>query len=353
MYVGGQYSLAVFGIGRFTTPPSIGPTNYSFTSSLAVTITETESGATVRYTLDGSAPSINSPSYTEPFVLTNTTLVQARAFRPNSTPSPVASAAFGLVSCAYEAAVSRAAPVAYWRFNEAAPNPAYDYAGGQHGRYGLGCVSGIAGPQGPEFPGFETNNLAVQFSGLTPPSYVLVPALNLDSDSVTITAWVNPYGSQVPYAGLFIAAWGSVPGLSYTLGDQLGYIWNGNTTWQFQSGLEVPTNQWSFVAVVVEPDQAAVYLCERDGFSSATNAVEHVSEAWDGVALIGEGPGGSSRVFNGLLDEVEDALAALFGGHAENRLRFGRIAHQLGVGAGDDIALQLNCQRRDVGYGEV
>lgn len=54
-----------------------------YTGQLTVAITSTEPDAVVRYTLDGSEPEASSPAYTEPLVLTQTTVVKATTFSNN------------------------------------------------------------------------------------------------------------------------------------------------------------------------------------------------------------------------------------------------------------------------------
>ena len=56
-------------------------------SSLVVQIAHADPKATLRYTLDGSAPSKNSDVYSGPITLTNSTTVRARAYRENFTRS--------------------------------------------------------------------------------------------------------------------------------------------------------------------------------------------------------------------------------------------------------------------------
>jgi len=53
-----------------------------FLDTLAVTLTTPTPGATIRFTLDGTEPSVTSPAYREPLVLRDTATVKARAFAP-------------------------------------------------------------------------------------------------------------------------------------------------------------------------------------------------------------------------------------------------------------------------------
>jgi len=125
---------------------------------------------------------------------------------------------------------------------------------------------------------------------------------------VTMTAWIYPNGPQADYAGLLISS--ETAGFAYG-GDfssnagQLIYWWNGQSTYTYVSGLVIPSNQWSFVAVVIEPTKASLYLGTNGVLNTAVRSVPHTSEAWAGNGQIGS-QGGSPdfRIFNGSIDEV-------------------------------------------------
>jgi hypothetical protein len=93
VFVGAQSDLAIFGNGNFLPLPSISPAGGSFINSTTVTLADAESGATIYYSLDGSEPTINSLRYTGPFVVTNTTEIQAVAIKPGAVNSGRATAA--------------------------------------------------------------------------------------------------------------------------------------------------------------------------------------------------------------------------------------------------------------------
>ncbi|HEX4645892.1 MAG TPA: chitobiase/beta-hexosaminidase C-terminal domain-containing protein, partial [Verrucomicrobiae bacterium] len=154
-------------------------------------------------------------------------------------------------------------PLAYWRLSEAGGGTAIDSVGGHNGTYGSAAIPGVPGPRPPAFLGLESTNVAAQFQAGVDQSWVTVPALNLNTNTVTFAAWVYPIGNQQGYAGLLMTRNGSTQGgWGYTTSDQIGYTWNGNSsaTYNFQSGLVPPQNEWSFIALVIDPAKAVLYL---------------------------------------------------------------------------------------------
>ncbi len=75
------------------TAPTISPNGGTFTNSVNVTLASTTSGASIRYTTDGSTPTASSMLYASAFVLTNSATVKAIAFS-GSTGSAVTTATF-------------------------------------------------------------------------------------------------------------------------------------------------------------------------------------------------------------------------------------------------------------------
>jgi mono/diheme cytochrome c family protein len=67
-------------------PPVISPPSGNYKQPLVVTL-ETQPGATIRYTLDGTVPTTSDLLYEKPIRLTGPTIVRARAFKPGFTES--------------------------------------------------------------------------------------------------------------------------------------------------------------------------------------------------------------------------------------------------------------------------
>lgn len=74
LYLAAKYGLAANGPA-----PTISPNGGSFSSTQSLTITTSISGATIHYTLDGTAPTANSSTYSTPISLSSSALVQAVA----------------------------------------------------------------------------------------------------------------------------------------------------------------------------------------------------------------------------------------------------------------------------------
>jgi hypothetical protein len=217
------------------------------------------------------------------------------------------------------AAVKALSPVAYWPLNET-NDPStglagvYDAAGTFDGMYltaAQNAFNGIIGVQPADgFPTFATNQGALKTTANTDQSWATTPPLNLNTNTATIGMWIYPEGIQPDSVGLFVNRNpGTQAGLGYYATNTLGYKWNndGSETWGFNSGLLIPTNIWSYVAVVVEPTKATLYLYNTNGIQSAVNTTAHANMSWGGnqsLICIGTDNNSVAQTFNGKIDEV-------------------------------------------------
>jgi hypothetical protein len=226
---------------------------------------------------------------------------------------------FVTTSAAYQSAMLAASPQVWWRLNETNGALLYDAIGSQNGTNAGAVVLGVAGPRPSDFLGFEMTNTAAQFANGTANSWINVPALNLNTNTVTITAWIYPVGTTADYAGVcFYRSGGTVAGINYggSVGSNtgmIGYTWNNDqNTWNWTSGLTPPANQWSFVALIVQPASATMYLVTTNGRQNATNTYAHPSQSFSGAGTIGaDAYDAAGRTFNGLIDEVAVFNSAL------------------------------------------
>lgn len=74
--------------------PSMSPAPGSFTGTVTVTLATTTAGAVVRYTTDGTTPTLSSPAYGAALTLNDTTTIRAIGFKADFLPSSVASGSY-------------------------------------------------------------------------------------------------------------------------------------------------------------------------------------------------------------------------------------------------------------------
>ena len=181
----------------------------------------------------------------------------------------------------------------YWNLDETSGTSAQDasvFANTANAVGGLDFgVSSVAGKFGT----------AIQLDGVD--DHLQAPALNLNSNTVTITGWIKRNGDQNSYSG--IAMSGITSGMNFINATNLGYHWAGSTVWQWNSGLTVPNDQWTFVALAVEPTKAVYYMNPGTGMQSATNTTTHAVDEFSNIFRLGSCDGWSGRYFNGAIDD--------------------------------------------------
>ena len=98
-YTDSVIALATFSVTPISTvaTPTISPSGGSFNGSVQVALACVTSGATIRYTTDGSDPTGASLSYAGPFTLSSSAVVKAKAYASGYTDSAVASASFTII----------------------------------------------------------------------------------------------------------------------------------------------------------------------------------------------------------------------------------------------------------------
>ena len=289
----------------------------------------------------------NPSAVSNTLVLSNLQLTNAGIYSltaSNSVGGPVSSSSSTLTVLAdpappapgtYGALVLSNHPVAFWLLNETNdPStgilPAYDLSGNKvFGLYATNSQNGFNGVQGPRAPayaGFPTNNTALGTVPYTSTnSFVAASAGSLMASNLTYAMWIKPSGPVQNWTGLLMDR--AYQGTGFGFGgatdgtgmSELAYTWNNNTTWSYNSHLFPSAHQWCFVAMVIQPTQATIYLITTNGVQTATNAIAHDSEAVGGAWRIGDDADGSIggnvgiRTFPGAIADVSVFLSALSG----------------------------------------
>lgn len=229
----------------------------------------------------------------------------------------------------YGGVVMQGNPNAYWNLNETSGNTAFDYAGGLHGTFPNTptVVPGVIGPRTPAYAGFDAGNTAYQLDGTA--GWVTCPALNWNTNTVTFTAWVNLTGYDDNLSGVVFARGASASGIHIGNTGELGYHWDDGG-WDFGSGLTVPLNEWTFLALVVEPNQATLYMGNSNGLFSAINSSTHNPAALADPLYLGRDR--TDRPLVGVIDEVTVS---------KRSLTLSEINTLFAVGSGVPLQLQV------------
>ena len=139
---------------------------------------------------------------------------------------------------------------------------------------------------------------------LVGPTLVEIPPLNMELTEATMAGWIKPNGAQPDWSSFMMTR---TPGLATgfnVLGYQLAYHWNDTSdSWSYRGGDMIAQNDWTFCAVVVEPDKATFYI---NGVAGSVNAITHGPCDWNSnIYLGGDGTDAwVARRMNGSLDDV-------------------------------------------------
>jgi hypothetical protein len=241
-----------------------------------------------------------------------------------SVTSSVATVSIRTPTEPYETSVANLVPYAFYQLNETA-NPAttvggataFDNANSLNGIYGIDAQNGgnsIVGPTSSVgFPGFDNANTAFNSINNDANSTVTLPSLNLNTNTITIATWIYPTIHEGANVALVFCRGGNsgvVAGLNYSpvfngTDYSLGYTWNSDqNTYNWDSQLYVPLNQWSLVALTVTPTNATIYMFNANGIASSRHDYPHIVQSFNGTTLIGGDSVAASRTFLGTIDDV-------------------------------------------------
>jgi hypothetical protein len=182
--------------------------------------------------------------------------------------------------------------IAWWTFDEGSGFAVSDSSGNGHdGVFVFGDPSWTEGIHGS----------AVQLTG---PTLIEIPAINMELTEATMAGWIKPNGSQPDWSSFIMTR---TPGLATgfnVLGYQLAYHWNDTSdSWSYRGGDMIAEDDWTFAAVVVEPDKATFYL---NGVAGSVNEISHGPCNWNSSIYLG-GDGNDewlARRMDGALDDV-------------------------------------------------
>jgi hypothetical protein len=107
---------------------------------------------------------------------------------------------------------------------------------------------------------------------------------NISLSAATFIAWVYPTQTQGNYTGIvfnrntFGGSTALATGMNVYTNNSLGYHWNDTiASYNWNSGLTIPNNQWSMIVMSINSTTATAYLGQSSGITSATNTTSHAS----------------------------------------------------------------------------
>jgi hypothetical protein len=162
----------------------------------------------------------------------------------------------------------------------------------------------------------QPGDYAISFPG-EDDDYAVLPATDRTFEEITLTAWVNGFQNGA-WAGILVSrAAGQAIGIDFhDFNGELNYIWNNNSpqTWNYFSGLAIPEDEWTFVALTIVPESATLWVGPKGGaLESSTNEIEHFpQDNFHEWRLAEDDCCDPNRNFSGLIDDVsiwDQALA--------------------------------------------
>jgi hypothetical protein len=134
--------------------------------------------------------------------------------------------------------------------------------------------------------------------------YIKTPKSNLNSNTVTMSAWVTLPGAPGDWASpLFCRGVNTkASGMSLKMDGGFSYHWM-DEFWDWTSGLTVPLGTPTFLVLAISPSNATLYVGSRGSITSAVNTAQHAVAPFDTNLVIGM-DSYSSRTLYGIVDEV-------------------------------------------------
>jgi hypothetical protein len=271
---------------KFNGSPIAGATNSAFTLNNA------QNASAGNYQL----------AVTNPYGSTNTAMASLTVLTPD----------WG----SYPSAVMGTNLLAFYRFSDVGGATALNQ--GSLGTAFNGTYEFLSGIAGPLVPNFESTNMAVSLDGLT--MDVLIPPLGVSLTSGTFAAWVyqangQPDNSTIFYQRGALAAGLSVGADTNNNSTQLKITW-ASGSFNLQTHLNLPTNQWAFVAMTIDPTNAVAYMQDGVSMQSTNFAGSYAPQSFTANSYVGwDTQGGAiGRRWTGNIDEVmifDRALSAV------------------------------------------
>lgn len=151
----------------------------------------------------------------------------------------------------------------------------------------------------------ERYSSVAEFDGKS--AFMTVPALNMNSNSATISVWLKIPKKQINYAGIIFSR-RETAGLWFN-SSAIGYRWPGGCPFNWHTSFKPPINEWFQLIMVVKPDKTTVYM-RKDAKLYYTDYLDasHQKCALNFLEIGRDShktKNGVIRYFKGLMDDIK------------------------------------------------
>ncbi len=136
-------------------------------------------------------------------------------------------------------------------------------------------------------------------------NHIEIPPLNIVTNNITFTAWVNVETSNSLAVILFHRNEDlSSCGLNFYFSHELRHHWCPIGGWDIPSELFVPTGKWIFVAACIDSENTVLHVFDGRNYSTATISYSRPPLYLSEPFYIGRDTNWDSRTFKGMIDDV-------------------------------------------------
>lgn len=138
------------------------------------------------------------------------------------------------------------------------------------------------------------------------------PLANGSLDAMSMCAWLFPTDVAYTYTGIMLTQGVESAGLRLKPNNEVSYLWKGAPiSEQFSTGIFLAPEEWSFVALVVEPMKAFFHVYQSKGVFQVEHPILHPSCPFDTHLFIATDSTIDGASFVGLLDDLRLYAGAL------------------------------------------
>jgi len=131
-------------------------------------------------------------------------------------------------------------------------------------------------------------------------------------DAMSVCAWLFPTKVAYTYTGIMLTQGYESAGLRLKPNNEVSYLWKGAPiSEQFSTGIYLAPEEWSFVALVVEPMKAFFHVNQSKGVFQIEHPILHPSCPFDTHLFIATDSTIDGAGFVGLLDDLRLYAGAL------------------------------------------